>query len=122
MQLFGRDEPAVVGVEVLEGIYHDLLLVQLVQVDGGGDELLVVNQLVAIDVDTPDNVLDLGSGAGGVQRVEVRPDHVLDLGSGAGGVQRVEVRPDHVLDLGSGEGRGAAGRGEEMARAMSLNR
>ena len=51
VQLLRRDEATVVLVEVLEGVVHDLLAVQLAQVDRGCDELLVVDQLVAVDVD-----------------------------------------------------------------------
>ena len=61
MQLLRRDEAAVVLVEVLEGVVHDLLAVQLAQVDRGRDELLVVDQLVAVDVDQPDDLLNLNA-------------------------------------------------------------
>ena len=61
VQLLRRDEAAVVLVKVLEGVMHDLLAVQLAQVDRGRDELLVVDQLVAVDVDQPDDLLNLNA-------------------------------------------------------------
>ena len=46
--------PAVVGVEVLERLKQVLLLGHLVHVDGGGDELLVVNGATVVHVSLTD--------------------------------------------------------------------
>mmetsp|Transcript_38605 Transcript_38605/g.109175 ORF Transcript_38605/g.109175 Transcript_38605/m.109175 type:complete len:298 (-) Transcript_38605:885-1778(-) len=60
LQLVLSDEAAVVLVKVLKGRLQVLLLVQLAQVDGGSQKLLVVNGAIAVNVGAGDEFAQLG--------------------------------------------------------------